>query len=283
MALQRAFESARPERSRLFRDPLARDFLSTPLRVVAELARIPVLGPLVPRLYDLVWPGPRPSAVARTRLIDDSVCAAIRRGIRQVILLGAGFDSRAWRLPEMHNVRVFEVDQPDMQTVKVATLRQLRQLLDHVTFVPVDFEQDDLGSALRGTEMRGDEPSMFVWEGVTNYLTAVAVDRTLREVRAVAAPGTEVVFTYVHQGVLDGSVDFPEARRWVRSVAGVGEAWTFGLLPDRLRAYLATRGLQLMWDISTADAGRTYFEPLRRADQASQLYRVALARVPCPA
>ena len=99
MALQRALETTRPRSSRLFDDPLARDFLRGPLRAVADLATLPVAGRIVPVLYDLIWPGPRPSAVARTRLIDDTLAEALADGITQVVLLGAGFDSRAWRLP----------------------------------------------------------------------------------------------------------------------------------------------------------------------------------------
>src|SRR5580698_7299705 len=95
MALQRSFESAWPRNCRVVDDPAARMFLSAPLRAVAELARIPLIGRALPRLYDALWPGPRASAIARTRVIDDAVRDAIGRGIAQVAILGAGFDSRA--------------------------------------------------------------------------------------------------------------------------------------------------------------------------------------------
>src|ERR1700761_9302093 len=101
MALQRSFESAWPRDRRVLDDPAARSFLSPALRVVAELARIPIVGRALPRLYDAVWPGPRASAIARTRVIDDAVRDAIGRGLARTAILGAGYDSPAWGMPEL--------------------------------------------------------------------------------------------------------------------------------------------------------------------------------------
>ncbi|MFB7716221.1 SAM-dependent methyltransferase [Nocardia sp. NPDC056100] len=281
MALQRAMETALPERSRLFSDPLATAFLSGPLRGAAALVRMPLLGRTAPRLYDLIWPGPRPSAVVRTRVIDDAIDTAVADGIDQVVILGAGFDSRAWRLDALRHTRVIEIDRRETQEMKVAALRRAHATVDSVRFVPVDFERDDLESALRTAEFETTKPALFLWEGVTNYLTAEAVDHTLDIVRRLSAPGSMLVFTFVHAGVLDGTADFPEAERWVRSVAKVGEPWTFGLNPAELHDYLAERGFDLLWEESTAAAGRRYFAPSGRADRASELYRIAAARI-CP-
>lgn len=282
MAFQRALESARPTESRLFTDPLATRFLSPPLRALAGMARIPVAGSLVARLYDLAFPGPRPSAVARTRLIDDTIVELVAGGVRDIVVLGAGFDSRPWRLPELRGARIVEVDRAGTQAVKAAAVRAAGVDTGRVGFLPVDFETDDLATALRAGGV-GERRTLFVWEGVTNYLTAAAVDRTLAVLRRVGGPDGMLVFTYVHAGVIDGTATFPEAERWLRGVARVGEPWTFGLDPDRLGAFLAARGYELIWEQSTAAAGDRYFRPRGRADRASELYRVALARIACPA
>ncbi len=282
MALQRALETARPAESRLFTDPLAIGFLTQPLRTVAAIARIPMIGQLVARAYDAALPGPRPSAVARTRLIDDTVADLVDAGIHQVVLLGAGFDGRAWRLESLRSATVIEIDRPQTQEVKEAAVRRAGLPCDHVVFVPVDFESMDLESSLQSVGFTED-PALFLWEGVTNYLTADAVDRTLAAIRALASPGSSLLFTFVHAGAIDGSVAFPEAARWSRSVTRVGEPWTFGLRPDELTKFLAERGYDLIWQESTATAGRRYFDALGRADRASELYRVALASITCPA
>jgi methyltransferase (TIGR00027 family) len=141
----------------------------------------------------------------------------------------------------------------------------------------VDFEEDALLDSLTRAGFRRDRSTLFLWEGVTNYLTADAVDATLGAV-VHAAPGGTLVFTYVHAGVLDGTAHFPEGDRWIRSVARLGEPWTFGLLPERVPDFLAERGLTLVHDESTADAGARLFPALGRPDRASGLYRIAVAR-----
>ena len=118
MALFRTLESARPLRSRLFVDPFARGFLRPSLRIVAQVARIPRLGAVIPWLIDQRWPGARSSGIARTRFIDDQLIEALQDGIDQIVLLGAGFDCRAYRLSGLEHTRVFEVDHPNTQAAK---------------------------------------------------------------------------------------------------------------------------------------------------------------------
>lgn len=283
MALQRALETARPVESRLFTDPMALVFLAPPLRAVARAARIPVAGPLVARAYDAGWPGPRPSAVARTRLIDDTITGAVEDGVRRVVLLGAGFDSRAWRLDALRGVEVVEIDLPGTQSAKRAAVERAGADPGRVRFLPVDLETADLEKAVRAAGFESDTRTLVIWEGVTNYLSADAVDRSLAAIADLAGSDGMLLFTFVHSRVLDGSAEFPEARRWVRSVARVGEPWTFGLDPAELAVFLASRGYELVWEESTAAAGRRYFGPLGRRDRASDLYRVALAKISCPA
>jgi methyltransferase (TIGR00027 family) len=279
VALQRAFESHRPRARRLFSDPYADAFLHGGWSAIAGACRVPGLGRVLERLYDAVaGPGPRPSAVARTRAIDDAIAAEVAgRAIDQVVLLGAGFDSRAHRLQALRPSTVFEVDHPATQAEKRARCAACDLPLHPVVYVPVDFEKDDLVDALTAHGLRRDRSTLFLWEGVTNYLTAAAVDATLDAVVRAAPSGT-LVFTYVHAGALDGTAHFPEGDRWIRSVARLGEPWTFGLLPARVPEFLAERGFTLASDESTADAGARLFPPTGRADRGSALYRIAVAR-----
>ena len=177
MTLFRALETARG-RDRVFDDPLAVRFLPGRYRLLARLARVRPVGLRLTRWIDERWPGPRPSAVARTRLIDDLVEAALAAGARQVLLLGAGYDSRAYRLPGIARVPVFEADHPATQAVKRRLLRGAvrPERRRHVRFVPVDLLVEDLGDALLAAGFGALEPTVVVWEGVTNYLTEAAVD-----------------------------------------------------------------------------------------------------------
>jgi methyltransferase (TIGR00027 family) len=278
VALFRALETARGP-GRVFDDPYAVRFLPGHYRVLARLARLRPLGRRLERLIDRRWPGPRPSAVARTRLIDDLVVDAVAGGARQVLLLGAGYDSRAFRLPALARVPVFEADHPATQRVKQRLLRGAvrPERRAHVHFVPVDLLHDDLGAALRAAGFARLEPTVIVWEGVTNYLTAPAVDATLRLLADATATGSRLVLTYVDRRMLDHPASFPDAVAWHDAVARQGEPWTFGFDPAELPGYLAARGLRLATDLSTRDAARRYLPG--RGERAAAFYRVAEAEI----
>jgi methyltransferase (TIGR00027 family) len=108
----RAAESRRPPGVRLFSDPYAAGLLPSGLRLLAWMSSVPIVGEGINWFVETRWPGARSSIVARTRLIDEWLCEAMGAGVKQAVLLGAGFDSRAWRLPALADARVFEVDHP---------------------------------------------------------------------------------------------------------------------------------------------------------------------------
>lgn len=284
MALFRAVESARPEEGRLFTDPLATSLLPTSLRLVAEAARLPVIGRAVPAILDLGWPRTRSSGVVRTRLIDTMVQDALRERAAQLVLLGAGYDSRAYRLPLAREVTVFEVDHPSTQRAKRARLEASGTSVDHVRFVGVDFELDNIADRLAMAGFDEAAPSVVVWEGVISYLSEPAVEENFKLLAALCSPGSRLIFTYVDGRALDGSVDFEEARRWKGWVRLNGEPFVFGFHPDKLEFYLSGHGLRLDSDRSTAEVARGYRAELGRFEQGSDLYRVAEATRmdPCP-
>jgi O-methyltransferase involved in polyketide biosynthesis len=203
MGLFRALESVRrPAAARLFDDPFAAPLLRGPLRAVATTARLPLIHEGVCRFIDRRWPGARTSAVARTRLIDEAVAGALRDGIDQVVILGAGFDSRAYRMAGIEQsagVRGGFSEHGGEPSAR-GWRRLLGGLPDHVVFVGLDFDRQALLAALDAAGCDRGRRSMLVWEGVTNYLTAAAVDATLRDLATFAA-GSHLVFTYIHRGV----------------------------------------------------------------------------------
>src|SRR5262245_32120898 len=149
MALFRSLETRRPVEERLFADPLADAFLRPWARALLVLARLTSVRHVIERVVDRNWPGARTSAIARTRLFDDAVLRAVREGVRQLVLLGAGFDSRAYRL-RIGDVRVFEVDQPATQARKIARIeRRFGSPPEHVIHIPVDFQTQTIDAALR--------------------------------------------------------------------------------------------------------------------------------------
>jgi methyltransferase (TIGR00027 family) len=281
MALFRAVETAeRPER-RLFDDPYAIPLLAGKLRMLAEIARLPLIGKLVPAFLDFGWPYTRSSGVVRTRMIDDLVCEAIRDGARQLVLLGAGFDSRAYRLEEVEGaggIKTFEVDHPATQRAKRERLADgLGRLPENVRFVEVDFEKDDLELALAKAGFDGKTRSVVLWEGVVSYLTEPAVSGNLAVLARLLAPGSCLIFTYVHKGALDGSMRFSGSDRWKSWVKRSGEPFIFGFDPATLAETLRPYGFLLRSDASTAEAAGHYRAATGRNETGSELYRVATA------
>ena len=276
MALFRAVETAQVPGRRFYQDPYALPLLSGSLWGLAQIARMPILGRLVPAFLDLGWPYTRSSAVVRTRLIDDLVREPLRAGIQQMVLLGAGFDSRAYRLEETRAVQTFEVDHPATQLAKRERLeRSLKLPVPNLHFVEVDFEKDSLESRLEEAGFAHNAPAVVVWEGVVSYLSHAAVHANLQVLSRLLAPGSRLIFTFVHQGALDGSLQFRGSRRWKAWVQRSGEPFIFGFDPTRLAEVLGHYGFLLDTDVSTAEAARHYCTNNDRNESGSELYRVA--------
>ena len=243
------------------------------------LSKVPYLAAAVAWYADRRAPGARTSAIARTRLIDDVVSQALQDALRQVVILGAGFDCRFYRLLGISSVAAFEVDHPATIATKVSRLRTLLEKLPvNVRFVAIDFDRQSLAETLQKAGFDSGQPSIFVWEGVTNYLTANAVDALLRYV-ANCASGSRLVFTYVHRDALNGSGKFPDAARIMSNVAELGEPWTFGLIPEELPSYLRERGLELNRDEGARQYRNEYFGKTAESMNGYDFYHVAVASV----
>jgi methyltransferase (TIGR00027 family) len=179
----------------------------------------------------------------------------------------------------LRGIAVFEVDHPDTQATKRKALeRELYVLPKHVRFVASDFNQRDLGSVMAAAGYRESARTFILWEGVTNYLTEAAVDTTLRWCSR-AAPGSLLLFTYVHRDVLTRPSAFVGTERLFASLEKVGEKLTFGIEPRQLPEFLAQRDLSLESDVGAAEYRERYFHEAARKMRGHEFYRVALARV----
>ena len=280
MALFRVLESQRAAGTRLFDDPFAVGFLGPGLRFVAWLSRNPLLRGLITRLIDALWPGARSAGVARTRLIDDALDRALDGGgFEQVVLLGAGFDARAHRLPCLAQMPVFEVDHPNTLEEKQRRIEShSASPTDRSIYVALDFNRQPLGDALAKAGFDPNRCAFFVLEGVTNYLTAEAVDSLLRFVGSTA-PRSRLLFTYVHRDVLSATSRFPGAWLLRRTLRRASEPWTFGLDPSRLDSYLGERGLVLVRDEGSREYRERYLGGRERLLEGYEFYRAAIADV----
>lgn len=166
----------------------------------------------------------------RTRYIDDCVRRALDRGIGQVVILGAGLDTRAARL-RREGVRFFEVDQPASQADKRERLSRFEGYpSDATTFVPCDFEQDDFVERLEASGLDRAAPACFVWEGVIYYLLEAAARSTLQRIASEFAPASLLVFDYLNTKMAKSSPRLrPEDRAMKGIIEELGEPMQFGI------------------------------------------------------
>src|SRR5262245_17823274 len=282
VALYRAIESSRSAATRLFVDPLAPLFLRPRFRWALRASHIPAIGAAMPwSIVDGHWSGPRGTVAVRTRYIDDVLGAALRGGAEQVVILGAGFDCRAYRIPDIARTRVFEVDHPATQAKKTAVItRQLSAMPPHVTLVPADFSTDSLDTVMPRSGYRRDAVTLFICEGVTHYLSLEAVDTIFRHVVDNAPAGSQTVFTYIHRGLLDGSVSFAGGNDTLTTVRRVGEPYTFGFDPAALPRHLSPLGLEMIEDVGASQYRQPCLQARGRAgERLAELQRAPVAQV----
>ena len=282
-AATRVIEMYQPEDRRLFDDPLAYALLPFGWRLLLKLAYLPGLRGAVLSMRERRMPGSLGGILCRTRYIDDVLRRSLRGGLDQVVILGAGFDTRAYRIAGMDRVRVFEVDLPGARKAKQARLESvLGSVPPHVVLVGMDFHRQDLAEMLGASGFHNSERTLFIWEGVTQYITAEAVSSTLEFVSGVSGPRSSIVFTYVRRGIIDGT-DRPEwMGPFLNLVSKAGSPMIFGLNQAELEPYLSERGLKLVDDVGAADYQELYLKPLGRELDVFNGERAAFARVEAP-
>jgi methyltransferase (TIGR00027 family) len=183
--------------------------------------------------------------VARTVAIDDVVRAA---AAPQVVILGAGLDGRAWRMPELRDVVVFEIDHPDTQRDKRARVPQLTQSAREVRFVPVDFTRDDLDASLAGAGHDPKRPTTWIWEGVVMYLTQQEAEASLAVIERRSCAGSQLTIAYTS----------PAPLRWVVGLLlrRIGEPIRSSFTADAMRALLGRYGFEVVKDEDVVTVAR---------------------------
>jgi methyltransferase (TIGR00027 family) len=233
-------------------------------RVLEDPLALPILGRLRPgelqTAVDRQSPALRAAIVMRSRYAEDRLAAAVARGVRQYVVLGAGLDTFAYRNPHTHApLHVFEVDQPSTQRLKRQRLENAGIALPpRSTFVPIDFETQTLSRELTAHGFRFDEPAFFSLLGVVIYLTDAAVMETMRTV-ASAAPGSEIVFSFsVPDNLLTERQRLSRERSKIL-VAALGEPWITFYNPPALARRLRAHGFSSTELFAPGEANRTYF------------------------
>ena len=273
VALLRAVEAEKPEAERICDDPYARALI--PRGISFALSRLVIVS----GLYDRMAPGATSFVVARERYIDDFLKTCLSEGFDQVVIMGAGFDTRAYRIPGIDKIRVFEIDQPATQQVKLERLQKVvHPLPANVTFLPVDFNTQALGERLQSAGYNQQVKTLFIWQGVVYFLTATGVDGTLAFIANHSGAGSAVIFDYMYSAILrdTGRSDVKMMRRAARMT---GEEYMFGIEEGQVEYFLTQRGFNDVRSVTIEDLRPLYFTGLNAGRVIPTGLAIATARV----
>jgi methyltransferase (TIGR00027 family) len=269
-----AIEQFFPRHQRIVDDRLAASILPLKSRAFLPLLR-PARDWLV-RLTEKGAPGVWALMMCRKRYIDEKLIESVGR-IGAIVNLGAGFDTRLYRLPALTNTPAWEVDQREnIDAKRSRLLRLFRALPAHVTLVPIDFDHENLSEVLTAHGYSTQIPTFFIWEGVTQYLTEPAVRATLSFLSA-AATGSRLVFTYVLKDFLDGQNMFGHEYLYKRYIQKE-RLWLYGMAPESIKDFLASYGWSLIEDLDFAELAERYVKPTGRILSSTPIERVVYAQ-----
>ena len=220
--------------------------------------------------------------VTRARYSEDLLMRAIERGVRQYVIVGAGFDTFAYRRPDLRNqIEVFEVDHPATQELKRRRLEAAG--ISHqpnLHFVQADFEAENLADALGKSAYRSSDPAFFSWLGVIVYLTMDAILETMGAIRKVVAPGSELVFDYVDSRYLDSENRPVEFQLHIDRIAAQGEPFQTGFTPESVKNLLQEQGLELLENLDPEQQQKRYFQGREDGLHARPYWHFVHCRIP---
>ena len=279
-ALMRAVENLLPENKQLFKDPYSEKFLSPLYKFYVFLMRSPRMLNFIVNMREKASPGLIGGLICRTRYIDDVLSRAIKEGFETVVNLGAGLDTRAFRIPGIENIQYFELDFPELQKVKKAYIdKSIKELPSNVYLVPIDFDNQDLGEVLKAAGYVLSSKTLLIWEGVTQYISRESIDNTLKYV-AQAAKGSRIVFSYVLNSFIDGSyIPNGLSGLYKLTLNKDNPIWFCGFEPAKMGEYLSKYSLYIIEDVGHEEYQERYLKPRGRNLTAMEIERVVLAEL----
>ena len=198
--------------------------------------------------------------MARTRVFDHYFAQALRDGFAQVVIMGAGMDTRGLRFAHLNRgTQVFELDIPRIQQAKLGIYRRKAvKLPPELVFVSADLNVQDLAQVLAEAGFRKGQKTLFLCEGLFMYLDAEAVDSTLKFIREGTAGGSRLVFDYVLASVLRHEHNLHGEQEIYETVSRTGEGWTFGIEAGHIKGFLTKRGFKLDAHFNPQDLTEKY-------------------------
>ena len=200
--------------------------------------------------------------IARTKFIDKIFKDAIKKGIEQIVIFGAGFDSRAIRLNEKNtNIKIFELDSLHTQKEKIQQLKKRNiPISSNTIFIPIDFNIESINEKLKSNAFNQNKVSLFIMEGLIMYLNEKAVDELFKLINKITAPGSMVIFDYIYASVLRKENIYHGENSIYEKMNSINESWLFGIEKGEIEIFLKKYNLKLIENLNSQDLEKKFFK-----------------------
>lgn len=272
-----AVEQFFPESERLIQDSLALQIIPFGFRTFAHLLRIPMLRNWMIRAAENQITGGWSAFPVRKRYIDEKIVGEVDSGqVDAIVNLGAGFDTRVYRLPALSKVPVWELDQAvNIDPKEKRILSIFGKIPAHVTLARINFQEEEIASVLKSHGYQENTKTFFIWEAVSQYLSEDAVRATF-DFLSQAKTGSQLAFTYVLKDFIEGKNFYDEEAFYQRMIVNQ-KAWYFGWNPEQLADFLAEYGWRLIEDVGYEELNQRYAKSTGRNFGSMVIERVAYA------
>ena len=278
VAKQRLIETLAEPEERIINDPYADRFVlgASVIKFMGHRLNVWLAQKLVPGFHEHL--------ISRTRFIDDLVKKNSASGVEQYVILGAGYDSRAHRLELPSSLRIFEVDQPEVQARKRSKLPEELSNSENMTYVAVDFTHQSLTEQLMNAGFDQNKSTVFTLEGVSQYITKEALSSTIKEVAALTQRASSTFFISYVSDLFDKNLEacfgkgYPNAEKRAKLImygsAKVGEPWISFYGAEEIENVLSQNGYSVKENVTIKDLNSRYFAPVGRALSENQLLQL---------
>lgn len=235
-------------------DHIALRLLPFPVRFLVRQRLIHFKGSFSPKgIYEYV--------IARTKYVDTVLREEMEKGIDQIVILGAGFDSRAVRFDNINTkTTFFELDSVHTQTAKIRRFRKKGiSFPDTTKYIPIDFNADSISDVLLQNGFSPDRRSIFLMEGLVMYLKNDAVRELFETVSALSSDGSGAVFDYIHASVLQRENRYYGEKEIYDRVNGVNESWQFGMEKGAVAGFVNGYGFRLVENLDSDELEKMFF------------------------
>lgn len=278
VAKQRFIETIAGPDKRVINDPYADKFIigAGLMKLMGHKLNVWLAKKLAPGFHEHI--------ISRTRFIDDLIEKSAKDGVEQYVILGAGYDARAHRLKLPSSLKIFEVDQPEVQSRKISKLPKESSDSKNIIYVTVDFAHQSLTERLLNSGFDETKSTVFTLEGVTQYITKEAFNLTIKEVALLSQKASSIFFLSYVDELLDknpedcfgkGYLNPEKKAKLIKNLsAKAGEPWISFYSNEEIESLLSQNGYSIKENVTFEDLNLVYFAPVGRKLPENQIFKL---------